>query len=335
MLIIALLFGVYYGFKAYKIASSLLSSLNRIERIVLEESDEALGINEGARDNHKDKNITNIAVFGLDSRSGEVKGRSDTIMFVSIDKDTYEINVVSVLRDTYVSIPDQYDAKINAAYSIGGPQLAIKTLNRNFDMDISDFIAVDFKAIVDAVDALGGITLTVEQEHLTDLNKTIKNTNKIFKNETASPTVKKAGEQTLDGKQTLAYIRMRNTGNADFDRTSRQRKAVTAILAKIKQDFSVDLILGVARDVSDDIVTSLSNTEIFDLTYKILKSDSPANTAGLTKHVTAKSIDRQSVLFPDTLQDLSTELHTKLYGEGGYTPTKSLGQRSRKLYNSY
>ena len=140
---------------------------------------------------------------------------------------------MSIYRDTYVSIDGEYD-KINAAYAYGGPEQAINTINRNLDLNITDFATVNFKALADAVDIVGGIKLTIKSEkELENLNDYIGNMNKI--NGGDSPKFEKTGTYTFDGNQAVAYSRIRYMEGGDHERANHQRLVVEGIVKKVKQ----------------------------------------------------------------------------------------------------
>ena len=190
---------------------------------------------------HMDQ-YTNIALFGVDSRENNLteNTRSDSIIIASIHKKTNKITLVSIYRDTFVYIPDHGYTKINHAYSYGGPQLAIETINRNFDLNITDFVTVNFSSLTDAIDALGGITLTITDEELDQVNRYAKDVANINGKEWTK--IKKAGEQTVTGVQATGYSRVRYTAGGDFTRTERQRKVIDAMLSKAKHTNPIALV---------------------------------------------------------------------------------------------
>ncbi len=321
-------------FMVYNYSKNIMANLNKIERIEIGGSDEDLMINDGVRASHTDAEIINIALFGMDGRAAVDGSRSDTIIILSIDSKNGNIKLTSILRDTYLKIPDEYYTRINAAYSIGGPKLAVNTINRNFDMDIEDFISVDFRAIADIVDVLGGLTLTVTEDEVYEMNKCILDHNYIIPG-TPSPLIK-AGTQTCDGRQVLAYSRIRYLGNGDFDRTARQRLVLGLIYNKFKSEISPELITRLSDVLADDVVTSLSNKEMLDLGYKILriKEKTPIVSA-LTDPDFLKeaTIDEAMILLPYTLSDAAVYLHNFIYGTSDYKPTETLEELSDNLYN--
>ena len=188
----------------------------------------------------KNKNVdlgdgyTNVALFGVDSRDGDLGegNRTDCIIVASLNNKTKEIKMVSVYRDTLLDLSEGTYQKCNAAYSYGGPVLAINMLNMNLDLDIQDYVTVDFGAIADAVDLLGGIEIEVTEEELPYINQYIPETaNSAGK---AANLLQSAGLQKLDGTQATTYARIRSTAGGDFTRTERQRLVIEKMFEKAK-----------------------------------------------------------------------------------------------------
>ncbi|WP_213819024.1 LCP family protein [Garciella nitratireducens] len=186
--------------------------LNQVGTHKISQSDENLGIKNSSEESD---NITNIALFGLDRRETTGNTRSDTIMIATLDIKNKKAKLTSIMRDTYVNIPSRGMDKINHAYAYGGPELAIRTINENFDMNIRDYVMVDFFGMADIIDALGGVTIDVKPE------------------EVSRTGVSSAGLQTLNGEQAVKYSRIRYVGNGDFERTERQRKVLEQLMNKV------------------------------------------------------------------------------------------------------
>lgn len=172
----------------------------------------------------------NIALFGVDSRDSNLgKGnRSDCIIIASINEKTKDVRLLSVYRDTYVEIEGHGLDKITHAYSYGEAPLAIKTLNTNLDLNITEFVTVNFDLVAEAVDALGGVEITIENSELQYINDYIQGTSESTG--IKSSRVTKAGKQTLDGVQAVAYSRIRYTSGGDYKRTERMRDVIEAML---------------------------------------------------------------------------------------------------------
>ena len=178
---------------------------------------------------------TNIALFGLDSRNGELDGgvQSDCIMIASINNETNEVKIVSVYRDTLLQQADGTYEKANSAYNEGGPEAAISLLNRNFDLDIKNYISVNFSALVDVIDALGGIEMDMTAEEAFYSNGYAFETAQVVGKEMIK-IPEEAGTQLLDGVHAVGYARIRYTEGMDFKRTERQRVVLQKVAEKAK-----------------------------------------------------------------------------------------------------
>lgn len=220
----------------------------------------------------------NIALFGIDTRNqSSFKGLSDSIMILSINTKTREIKLISVMRDSFV--PIEYNgkttySKINSAYSKGGPELAIKTLNTVFALDISEYATVNFFGMADIIDTLGGVEVTLTQSELTHVNAGVREQCK-YKGISAEPyLVSESGVQHLNGIQAVAYSRIRYTANADgtsndYGRTDRQRYVLSRLFEKAKTTEKTkypELI----KKLMPYCETSLSYTEIFNLATSVM-----------------------------------------------------------------
>ena len=241
----------------------IYTNLNQIKKKTISQNNANLGITktvQSSAKNEKDNKIVNIALFGLDTgREKYEAAHSDAIMILSIDKLHKKIKLASIMRDSYVNIDDHEMNKINTAYAFGGPELAIKTINENFDMDIKDYVTVDFAGLSNMIDAVNGVDINVKQYEIKEVNKYTKEVAQI-KKEKFIP-VKKAGIQTLDGNQAVAYARIRKVGNGDYERTERQKEVLSALLYKIKKQSAAKYPFIVSKFLHY-VETSMSNTDI-------------------------------------------------------------------------
>ena len=213
--------------------------------------------------------IMNIALFGIDTRDPAEQTRSDSIMIASIDYKHNKIKLSSVLRDTRVQIDGHGMDKINHAYAYGGPELAVKTLNQNFGLDIREFVTINFWGLEEIIDGLGGITLDVKKNEVNEINKFIKELCDIDKKKYTP--IKKSGEQVLNGRQATAYGRIRYVGNGDFERTERQRKVLDQIFKKIV-NAGVTQYPKIVDSILPHITTSFSKTDILAIGTQFLTS---------------------------------------------------------------
>lgn len=179
---------------------------------------------------------TTIALFGLDNRDENSYngGNSDVIMVARIDKDTKEVRLVSVYRDTFLKMADLKNtdaySKANAAYAVGGPEQAVRMLNTNLDLDIQEYVSFDFSAVAEAVDILGGVEVEITNEEAGHLNNYCVETSKVTGKSYSS--LPGAGTYNLNGVQAVSFGRIRYTAGDDFKRTERQRLVVEKMVEK-------------------------------------------------------------------------------------------------------
>lgn len=207
------------------------------------------------------QNVKNIALFGLDF--GDTNNqRSDSIIILSIDYRHNSIKLSSILRDSYVDIDKHGKDKINHAYVFGGPALAVSTLNKNFKMDIEDYVSVDFSQLIKLIDFVGGVTIDVSTQDFYHIQGIIDSTARDVRVKTQH--LKKPGVQVLNGLQAVSYSRIRKVGNGDFERTSRQREVLEALLKKALE-IPITSYYGLVKQVLSIVETSLSLNEILQL----------------------------------------------------------------------
>lgn len=240
---------------------------NKLEKVEIDKDD--IGITEEVEEklSQYSDSIINIALFGVDAVDGEA-GRSDSIMIATIDTVHKKLKLTSIMRDSYVAIDGHGNDKINHAYAFGGPQLAIKTLNENFDLNIEDFAAVNFETLPKIIDKLGGIELDIDEEELEYVNGYIAHLNNI--NGTSEPAIESTGLQHVSGTQALAFCRIRYTSGGDYKRTERHREVLTKIFEKI-ETLPVTSYPSLLLDILPMVNTSLTYNEILDLGTEVLK----------------------------------------------------------------
>ncbi len=266
---------------------------------------------------------TNIALFGLDNRvQGKYnQGLSDVIMIASINNKTKEVRLVSVYRDTYLSIGGGKFNKANSAYLKGGAKQAVQMLNANLDLNIKEYVCVDWAAVTEAIDALGGVEITITKEEVKYINSYLWEVDKMLGTKTEA--VKNAGKQTLTGTQATTYARIRKTAGSDFKRTSRQRIVLEAMLKKAKQA-DMKTLLGICDAVFDDISTSLTLTEIAALAKDVQKYEI-GTTTGFPFEMTGRQLaDAGDAIVPIGLEDDVTQLHKYLFDVEDYEPSKTV-----------
>lgn len=225
---------------------------NKIEKVEIDTND--VGIKDEVQEKLSEysDSVINIALFGIDAQDGEA-GRSDSIIIATIDTTHKKLKLTSIMRDSYVTIADRGQDKINHAYAFGGAQLAIKTLNENFDLNIEDFVAVNFTTMPKIIDKLGGVTIDITSEEVSHI-----------------PGIDSAGTYTLTGEQALAYSRIRYASGGDYVRTDRQRTVLNKVFEKILAT-NVTQYPSLLSEILPMVKTSLDYSEILDLGNEVLK----------------------------------------------------------------
>lgn len=214
--------------------------------------------------------IINIALFGTDNRNPNSKSRSDSIMIASINTKSKKIKLTSIMRDSLVNIPGRGLDKITHAYAYGGPELAVSTLNSNFDLNISDYASVDFFSLAEIVDLLGGFEVSLKSNEAWAMNKAINEINRIEGYSYGTDYVQSSSEpQLLNGRQAVSYARIRKVGNGDYERTDRQRRLLSYCIEKV-QELNLSEALNFLQNSMSLVNTSLLPSEIINLATQIL-----------------------------------------------------------------
>lgn len=269
----------------------------------------------------------NIALFGLDAVNEDqlYKGsRSDSIMIASIHKETGEIKLVSVYRDTFLNLSNDKYTKCNAAYSYGGADQAIAMLNMNMDLNITDFVAVGYPALMDCIDALGGVWIEVDKEELKHINNYQQSIIRDVDGITDKDYVKvtETGYQLLNGLQASAYCRIRQTLGDDFKRAERQREVIKAMVAQA-QKADLDTLTDVVTAVAPNVYTTFAVKDMTVMTellknignYKIVDEGGfPTEELRTTASVAGEG----SCVIPLNLEKNVVWLHGFLFGEENY-----------------
>ena len=305
--------------------------LSKINHKTINKSSSALGISTSYDTNSKSKydDIVNIALFGIDARGNEA-ARSDTIMILSVNRKENTVKVISLLRDSYVKIEGHGSTKLTHAYFYGGAPLAIKTINQNFNMNIKDYVTVNFDSCAKVIDAVGGVTIKISEAERLNANHNIQEYAKAWH---VTPTyIKKSGEQVLNGMQAVGYARIRYVGNADYERTERQRRVMEQLFDKALK-MSPLQYPKMLSTILPLVETSLTSSDILDIGSSVMKSGSakfeqmrfPLNkdlvTNGTINGVTIKDglINGVNYVFSD-LNVTSQELYDYIFND--IDPTK-------------
>ena len=299
--LILLLFGLYS-------AASVLA----IRKIRYEQT-ETRNLTAGLAEN--DINVRNLLIIGTDSRDGE-RGRADTMIVLSFSKHNKTVTMTSLLRDSYVSIPNHGTDKLNAAYAYGGATLLMDTIVNNFGIPLDDYVCVNFKAFVHIADALGGVKLTISDREAEAINVILESeVNGIMGDEPTADFLPSGGTFVLNGKQALSYSRIRHVGNADFERTERQRTVLDLMLNKLKH-MSPTAIPRILHNAMPELSTNINGTDMYLLSlempvkliaYYMQQLRLPADwtfsdsTAPDGQMVLAVDFDRNHQLYLDTI----------------------------------
>ena len=273
----------------------------------------------------------NVALFGVDSREGDLEKntRTDCIIVASLNKETKEIKMASVYRDTLLDLSEGTLQKCNAAYSFGGPKQAINMLNMNLDLDIQNYVTVDFGVVAEVVDLLGGLDIEIKEEEVEPLNKFVYETGQVAGKE--AHFVGGSGIQHLDGVQATTYARIRSTAGGDFTRTERQRLVIEKIVEKMmKSDLAT--INKIIDEVFPTISTNFTMTEILSYAKYFNQYKLGENTGFPIDKATDTISGLGSIVIPVSLEDNVKKLHEFLFGtEEGYTPSDKVQTISNKI----
>ena len=283
---------------------------------------------------------TTYALFGLDHRSRNEKlntENSDTIIIASINNDTKAVKLVSVYRDTLLNVKDDTYSKANAAYALGGPAQAVNMLNTNLDLNITDYVSIDFDALVTVVDCLGGLDIPLSYAEIVHMNnycvETAEETGKSYtpvelpepKPEDQEAIV---GTYHLNGVQATSYCRIRYTASLDMGRTERQRRVIQMIVDKAKKA-GLSTIFDIMDQVFPMVKTSVSKTEILKLIPAMI-GYSIDETTGFPQDYKFATV-KGSVIVPTTLDSNVLKLHQFLYGNTNYTPTQDVLNKNAQI----
>ncbi len=274
----------------------------------------------------------NILVFGIDSWGDELEKntRSDSMILVSINTETKEINLTSFYRDTYVQIDGHKYNKLGHAYSYGGATLALSTFNKNFDLNLDTYVTVNFTSVANAINMLGGVEIEVKEEEIPHINKY--GGEIARKNNYPYTEVTESGKITLDGYQAIGYSRIRKLGNGDFERTNRQRTVIDAMFAKLKKT-DLSTINDMLDEILPQVLTNLETSTILALAKDCL-SYNIVGSKGFPYKVQTGYVGKAAMVLPDTLYDNVIELHHTLFkdeDDENYLPTDTVKEISSHI----
>lgn len=303
---------------------------NKLSKMKTEYIDKtAIGISEEAKDSLK--GYRNIALLGIDSRADDygTGNRSDCIIIASINEKTKEVKLLSVYRDTYVYVTENGNKKLDKithAYSYGGAQNTLKSLNEALDLNITEYVTVNFDAVIAAVNALNGVEIDITSEELKFINDYIDATSQS--SGVKSSRLSKAGRQTVDGVQAVAYSRIRYTAGGDYKRTERMRTVVMAMMSKAKT-----LNIGQLNKLADTILPRISknieNNDIIALIPSVMSFDV---TESLGWPYDVKGISTTAWYgVPVTLESNVIRLHKELFGQEDYKVSETVKEMNAAI----
>lgn len=304
-----------------------------LDKVIVDEEEFDKDFDLMTNESLKESNIKNIALFGVDCRTNDYVGcRSDVMMVLSYDQKNNDVTVTSIVRDTYVEIGNRGFDKINHAYAFGGPELAIQTINKTFDLDIEDYVTVDFWTVEKIIDALGGVEIDISAAELPQVNVYIDGLNKESGTVTGA-LLTSSGPQKLNGRQAVAYMRVRYVGDGDFERMQRQREVMGVALERLKT-ISLTQMLSLVNDMVSDVKTNLSKSEIISLVTNVAKKgiptmeqlQIPTRDGGV-----GTTINSIYYFVPNTLLNNVEVLHKLVYSEKDYIPSPYVIDTSRIL----
>lgn len=293
VILILLLIGVGIGYLFIN------SKLNKINYDNIDEN--TIEVTEGIKESLS--GYKNIVLFGIDDADG-YNGRSDCIIIFSINENTKNVKMTSIYRDTYVEVPEHGYTKINHAYAYGGATLAMSTINRNLDLNITEYATINFQVVKDLVDEVGGVKISVTSAEATQI-----------------PGITKAGTQTLNGEQALAYGRIRKI-DTDYQRTERMRTVINAVFNKVKK-MSVTEMNKLADKILPEVHTNIKKSEITEVMTEVA-AYSIGESMGWPYEVSGKMISGVWYGVPQTLKESVEKLHKDLFDEENYEATDTV-----------
>lgn len=274
----------------------------------------------------------NIALLGVDARdmTDYENCRTDAIIILSIDKKNKEIRQISVYRDTYLHVNEKYGYdKVTNVHAYAGTTATLHTLNENMDLNIEEAVIVNWKAVADAIDGLGGIEVDIQKSEIKEMNKYIKDTQKNIGG--SKKKIKKSGKQTLNGNQAVTYARIRkDSAEGDYRRNERMKIVVSAAVEKAKKTNPFKLN-EIASQVLPEIKTNMDTNSMMKVMMNFISYDMtdntgwPFETAGWTNYNGAWCGP------PVTLTRNVSKLHEKYFGQSGYDPTKTVQEISAEI----
>ena len=306
-------------------------------------------VNEGGEEEDSSSGLSGIELFalvGIDYREGNEAQNSDTLIIACVNHNEKTIQLVSVYRDTYLNIngpgEEYWFTKCNAAYNVGGPEQMLTMLNLNLDLNITQYVTVNFEAVARVVDELQGIDVDLTREEVVHLNNHLYETSEVLGIDYNPIDMPPQSEFDgaivrsfhLDGAQAVAYSRIRQTTGDDFRRTARQRNVINKIFEKAK-GARLGTLDAIMDAVFPMVETNISNTKILSLIQPLLSYTITTEEGFPTRYESGTElvvpVTGEDCVVPHTLEQNVIELHELLFPGEEYTPTATVQAYSEWL----
>lgn len=286
-----------------------------INSILTEKSEEIYWNNIESDTNKIQKdNITNILLCGEENMSGAIRGRTDSIILVTINKEEKTLRMVSFMRDLYVPIEGYKNNKLNAAYAIGGMPLLVSTIENNFNIKIDGYVLVDFSQFENIINMLGGVDIELTQKEVNYLNSSNYISDEKSRN-------LKVGVQRLNGSQALGYSRIRHVAtkdglNNDFGRIWRQKQVLLSLYEEYKEISYLEMI-DLLPNILETVTTNLTKEELVELGLVVLSmKDSPLEQTYVPfeGYYSCANVNGMSVLYIENIEEMRIKLEKIING---------------------
>lgn len=272
-------------------------------------------------------NVFNVLLLGVDNRSTELeRGLSDAVIICSIDMDTGSLKLSSIARDTAVVVPGfKSKNRINTAYKRGGPELAMKTVNRNFDMNVSRYVVVNIHGLADIIDTLGGVDMEMTSREAGRINYELRKEpmDKVKREKVKAQN----GVQHLDGMQAVTFARIRGI-DSDLERTRRQRQLLSTLLKQVMADMDIGKFVKLVETALPYGQTNLTLEELMQLGSVVLGGEAMQSLQSggevleqfrlpIDKKFGYKEFNGASLIYlsEKNLKYSIEQLHTFIYGQ--------------------
>lgn len=253
-------YGVYYAYNVYDSMDVTPISTDKGTLGIKPETENRINMFTNS------KEVINILLLGTDKREPDEASRSDSMMILSIDPVSHNIKISSLMRDSYVEIKGRRPNKLGHAYAYGGPELAINTVNSNFDMNIEYYAVINYGGLINVIDALGGVDIDIKDYEIDMVNGYISDVAKI--ENVPFELLQTTGMQNLTGVQAVGYARVRYAGDGDFERTERQRSVLSSMFNKFT-NLSAAQIPAVAAKLAPNVETNISLSNMIRISSSV------------------------------------------------------------------